>query len=91
MLLLVEAKQTDGKLRWEYACGRFSDCELHVSRKDKEVWSSVPSEDNPPAHDPLHLYRCFSDKVISPEGKVLGHFRSLSKPPWGELVPANEK
>ena len=32
-------------MRWEYACGRFSDWELRVQRKDKEIWSSVPSDD----------------------------------------------
>src|SRR6516225_6001784 len=44
VLLLIEAKEADGKLRWEYACGRFSDWELHVQRKDTEVFSSIPSD-----------------------------------------------
>ncbi len=47
VLLLIEAKEADGKPRWEYACGRFSDWELRVHRKDKEVFSSVRSETNP--------------------------------------------
>src|SRR5205807_10417010 len=39
VLLLLEAREADGKLRWEYACGRFSDRSLYVQRKGKEVWS----------------------------------------------------
>src|SRR3954447_13425815 len=42
VLLLIEANEVGGKVRWEYACGRFSDWELHVSRKDTEVFASVP-------------------------------------------------
>jgi hypothetical protein len=91
VLLLLEAKEDDGKARWQYACGRFSDWELHVQRKDKEVWSSVPSEKNPFSHDPLHLYRTYPDKVVTPEGKVLAHIRQTPKKPEGEVVPADEK
>src|SRR5262245_14092990 len=47
VLLLLEAKEAGGQLRWEYACGRFSDWELRVQRKGKEVFASVPSDENP--------------------------------------------
>src|SRR5256885_566548 len=57
VLLVIEAREVEGKSRWEYACGRFSDWELRVHRKDKEVYASVPSATNTGAHDPLHLYR----------------------------------
>jgi hypothetical protein len=79
VLLLIEAKEEGGKLRWQYACGRFSDWELHVSRKDKEVFSSVRSEKNPSSHDPLHLYRIYPEKVVTPEGKLLARTRQTSK------------
>jgi hypothetical protein len=91
VLLLIEAREVDGKLRWEYACGRFSDWELHVQRKDKEVYSSVPSDQNPFAHDPLHLYRIYPEKVVTTEGKLLARIRQNARFPWGELIPAEDK
>ena len=47
VLLLLEAREVGGKLCWEYACGRFSDYELHVQRKGQEVYTSVPSATRP--------------------------------------------
>jgi hypothetical protein len=91
VLLLLEAKEVEGKLRWEYACGRFSDWELRVERKDKEVWSSVPSETNSWAYDPLHLYRLYPEKVVTMEGKLLARFRQTPKRWWGELIPVEDK
>jgi hypothetical protein len=89
VLLLLETKQEDGKLRWQYACGRFSDWELHVQRKGKEVFASVPSETNPFSHDPLHLYRTYPDKVVTLEGKLLARIRLT---PRGEVViPVEDK
>jgi hypothetical protein len=89
VLLLIEAKEDGGKMRWEYACGRFSDLELRVRRKGQEVFASVPSESNPFSHDPLHLYRIYSEKVVTPEGKVLARIRQT---PRGDVViPADEK
>jgi hypothetical protein len=90
VLLVIEAKESGGKLGWEYACGRFSDWELHVQRRDKEVYSSIPSAKNASSHDPLHLYRIFPDKVVSPEGKLLARVRQ--KPNGGaELIPVEDK
>jgi hypothetical protein len=91
VLLLIEANDSSGKLRWEYACGRFSDWELHVQRKDAEVYSSVPSETNPFHHDPQHLYRIYPEKVVTPEGKVLAKLRSTPKMPWGEIILVEDK
>jgi hypothetical protein len=90
VLLLVETKEADGKMHWEYACGRFSDWELHVQRKEKEVFASIPSETNPFSHDPLHLYRTYPDKVVTPEGKLLARIRL--EPRRGEVVvPVDKK
>jgi hypothetical protein len=91
VLLLVEAREEDGKTRWEYACCRFSDRDLHVQRKDKEVWSSVRSQTNTFLHDPLHLYRLYADKVVNMEGKVLGRIRVTESIWWGEVIPVDEK
>jgi hypothetical protein len=91
VLLILEAKESDGKARWEYAVGRFSDWELRVSRKDKEIFSSVPSEKNPFFHDPQHLYRIYPEKVVTPEGKLLARIKSTQKMPWGEVVPVKDE
>jgi hypothetical protein len=91
VLLLIEAKEEGGKVRWEYACGRFSDWELRVSRKGAEVFASVPGKENPFHHDPLHLYRLYPEKVVTTEGKLLARFRQTSEAWWGELVPVEDK
>jgi hypothetical protein len=91
VLLVVEAKETDGKVKWEYACGRFSDWELHVERKEKEVYASVPGGKNTGFHDPLHLYRNFSTKVVTPEGKLLARIRPVPGREWGEIIPVEDK
>ncbi len=91
VLLLLEVKEKDGKLHWEYACGRFSDWELRVLRKEKEVFSSIPSDTNPFFHDAQHLYRIYPEKVVTPEGKLIARIRSTPKMPWGELVPVEDK
>lgn len=89
VLLVIEAKEENGKLRWEFACGRFSDCDLHVSRKEKEVYSSVRGPDNPFAHDPKHLYRIYPDKVVTEAGKLLARVRQTPRGP--ETTPVEEK
>jgi hypothetical protein len=89
VLLLIEAKEGGGKVGWEYACGRFSDLELHVQRKGKEVFASVRSATNPSSHDPLHLYRTYPEKVVTPEGKVLA--RTRQTPRGEEVIPVQEK
>jgi hypothetical protein len=86
VLLLIEAREEKGKILWEYACGRFSDWELHVKCKDKEVYSSIPSETNTNAHDPLHIYRVYPEKIVTLEGKVLARLKGH----W-ELVPVEDK
>jgi hypothetical protein len=91
VLLLLEAREEGGKLRWEYALGRFSDRDLHVQRKDKEVWASVRGGNDTFLHDPLHLYRLYADKVVTLEGKLLANVRATEKVWWGEVVPAGDQ
>ena len=79
----------DGKLHWQYACGRFSDWELHVQRKGKEVFASIPCETNPFSHDPLHLYRIYSDMVVTLEGKLLARIRLTER--GEEVFPVKDK
>jgi hypothetical protein len=91
VLLLIEARQEGEETRWEYACGRFSDRDLHVQRKDKEVWSSIRNETNTFLHDPQHLYRIYADKIVTLEGKVLARVRATDRVWSGEVIPVNEK
>jgi hypothetical protein len=91
VLLLIEAKEQSGKLRWEYACGRFSDRSLYVQRKDKEIWTSVRDETNVHTHDPLHLYRAYADKVVGLDGKLLARIPVTDKNSFGEVIPVAEK
>jgi hypothetical protein len=91
VLLLIEAKEVGGKLRWEYALGRFSDRSLTVKRKNQEVWSLPRSETNTFLHDPEHLYRTYADKVVDLEGKLLARVRTTEKVWWGEFLPVKDK
>jgi hypothetical protein len=96
VLLLLEAHEIEGKLRWEYACGRFSDWELHLERKDAEVFSSVKSETNPFNFGPQQLYRIYPDKVFSLEGKLLARVqqnpaRADGKNPGSKLFLVEDK
>ena len=91
VLLVIEAREEKGKTRWEYACGRFSDCNLYVQRKDKEIWSSVLGEANTHLHDPLHTYRLYGDKIVSLEGKLLARVQVTPEMKYGKVIPVDEK
>jgi hypothetical protein len=91
VLLLIEAREDGGKMRWEFACGRFSDRSLYVQRKEKEVWSAVRNETNVHTHDPLHLYRAYADKVVSLDGKLLARIRVTDKNSFGDVIPVEDK
>ena len=91
VLLLMEAREEAGKTRWEYALGRFSDWELHVQHKEKEVFASVPSEANPVMHDPKHTYRFYPDKVKTIDGKLLARVKQTEREVYGIVIPVDEK
>jgi hypothetical protein len=91
VLLVIEAREAGGKLRWQYACGRFSDRSLYVQRRDKEIWSSVPSQTNVFNNDPLHLYRLYADKVVTTEGKLIARVRVTEQSPYGQFILVNDK
>jgi hypothetical protein len=91
VLLLIEAKDEGGKLRWEYACGRFSDRNLYVQRKGKDVWASVLGAANTRKHDERYLYQAYADKIVSPDGKLLARVRVTDKIWWGEVFPVDGK
>ncbi len=39
VILLIEARKTNGGFQWHYAVARFSDLKLYVSHNKKEVWT----------------------------------------------------
>jgi hypothetical protein len=89
--LLIEARKEGDKTRWEYACARFSNRNLYVQHKGKEVWSSVRSGMDTVNHDARHLYRLYADKVVTLEGKLLARVRESPRVWWGEAIPVDEK
>jgi hypothetical protein len=89
--LLIEARKEGGTTRWEYACARFSNRNLYVRHKDKEVWTSVRGENDNVHHDSLQLYRLYADKVVDLDGKLLARVRESSKAWWGEAIPVEDK
>jgi hypothetical protein len=91
VLLLIEAKETDGKTRWEYALGRYSDRNLYIQRNNKDIWSLVRSDTNTFLHDPQHLFRVYPDKVVNLEGKLLARVRATEEKWWGEFLPVDDK
>jgi hypothetical protein len=91
VLVLIEAREEKGKARWEYALGRFSDSNLYVQRKDREVWSSVLGEANTHLHDPLHTYRLYGDKIVSLEGKLLARLQVTPEAKYGKIIPVDDK
>jgi hypothetical protein len=89
--LVLEARKEGDKTHWEYACCRFSNRDLYVQRKGEDIWSSVRSKTDTVAHDALHLYRLYGDKVVTLDGKLLARVRESSKVWWGEAIPVDEK
>lgn len=57
--------------------------------KDQEVFSSVPGVNNPSSHDPLHLYRIYPEKVVTPDGKLLARTHQTST--GVEVIPVKDK
>jgi hypothetical protein len=91
VLLLIEARQKDGKTRWEYACGRFGIVSMYVQHKGKEVWSSVLNGTSDVwSHDRLHLYRIYPEKIVTPAGKLLARMR-LTATEGEVVIPVEEK
>ncbi|HEY1376807.1 MAG TPA: hypothetical protein VGF55_08425 [Gemmataceae bacterium] len=80
VLLLIEAKEQGGKLRWEYACGRFSDRSLYVQRKGRDFWSCVrDGTDNTFLHGAKHVYRFYPDKVVDADGRTTVRIRATER------------
>jgi hypothetical protein len=67
-LLVVEARTpaAGGDAQWRYAVGRFTDLNLSVRHKGKEVFTAPLFPYDAPRQDPRHRYRVFFDRYIPP-------------------------
>jgi hypothetical protein len=59
VFLLLEASDVDGKPKWQFAPARFSHMDLHVSFKDREVWTALRDRENTLSHNVDHTYWVF--------------------------------
>ena len=91
VLMLIEARQHDGKTLWEFACGRYGVCSMYMQHMGKEIWSSVLNGSSDIWwHDRLHLYQLYPEKIVSPEGKLLARYR-LTATQEEAVVPEAER
>ncbi len=89
VLLVIEAVEANGKMQWEYACGQFSDWNLHVRHKDTEVFTYDRNKAFQPGQPRLQLYRWYAEKVVTSEGKVIARVRSTPRGP--QMTPIEDK
>jgi hypothetical protein len=64
IILLLEARKSQSGHQWVFGAARFSDMNLWLNHKDKEVWSSIRSDDNTFNHDAKHRFRFYQDRFI---------------------------
>ena len=66
-LLVIEARKPPGKDLpvWHYAVARFTDTELRVKHKNKEVFTAPLIPTSAPEQDPKDRYRVWYDRTIS--------------------------
>lgn len=65
VVVALECRQSGDALAWHYRAIRFSDSNLFVQHKGKEVWTSVRNEQNQLHFNPDHTYRLIRDKAIA--------------------------
>ncbi len=64
IILVIEARKRADGPRWEFAAARFSDMNLWLTHKGKEVWSSIRGGENTFDHDAKHRFRFYQDRFI---------------------------
>ena len=66
ILLVIEARAKPGETRhsWHYALARFSDLDLWVEHKGKEIYTATRIPFNSPRQDPMDRHRSFRARVI---------------------------
>lgn len=64
VVLVLEAHKVGNSTAWYYRAIRFSDSDLFVQHKGKEIWSSIRDDRNQLYFNPDHTYRLLRDKFI---------------------------
>jgi hypothetical protein len=64
IILMLEARKSESGSQWVFGAARFSDMNLWLNHKNKEVWSSIRSEENTFNHDAKHAFRFYQDRFI---------------------------
>jgi hypothetical protein len=64
VLLIIEALRSDEKTQWRFAVARFSDFNLFVEYKGKEVWQALRDDANPWGYNKERTYRLYTDRII---------------------------
>jgi hypothetical protein len=64
IILLLEARKSQSGHQWVFGSARFSDMNLWLNHKGKEVWSSIRSDENTFNHDAKHRFRFYQDRFI---------------------------
>ncbi len=69
ILLLLEARKGPTGPRWVFGAARFSDMNLWLTHKGKEVWSAIRDDQNTFYHDAKHRFRFYQDRIIPEIGE----------------------
>jgi hypothetical protein len=64
IILLLEARKSQSAHQWVFGAARFSDMNLWLNHKGREVWSSIRSDENTFNHDAKHRFRFYQDRII---------------------------
>ena len=64
IILLLEARKSQSGHQWVFGAARFSDMNLWLNHKSREVWSSIRSDENTFNHDAKHRFRFYQDRFI---------------------------
>jgi hypothetical protein len=64
IILMIEARDSAEGARWVYSAARFSDMDLWLVHKGKDVWSSIRSEENTFNYDAQHRFRFYVDRFV---------------------------
>jgi hypothetical protein len=64
IILVLEDRRTPEGPRWAFGAARFSDMNLWLTHKGREVWSSIRGAENTFNHDAGHRFRFYQDRMI---------------------------
>jgi hypothetical protein len=64
IILMLEARKGQSGPEWFFGAARFSDMNLWLSHKNRQVWTSIRSDENTFYHDAKHRFRFYQDRFI---------------------------